>query len=396
MTTPATDMNETNRLATLEKPALIIGVIAIIVAIAGFFIGGDHGAQFFRSYLYAFIVVMAIPVGSLALLAIHNLSGGVWGLVARRYYEAGARTMWFAALAFIPLIFGTHQLYEWTHQEVVAQDAILQWKAPYLNGGFWSIRGIAIVVIWTLLAMMVTRLGSNYERTGDPHTALRARRLSAATLLILAITLTFASVDWVMSTEPHWFSTMYGISFMVGAFLIGHAFAIIGATRNATATAVRRIAGPVPYRDLGNLMLAFVLLWAYTGFSQLLLIWYGNLREEIPWYIKRSQGGWLILGGLLLVMHFFVPFFALLNRPLKENPVTLGRIAMYLILMRVLDVFWYIAPAFHPTDFHLSWMDVAALLGLGGIWFFLYIRNLRDRSLVPIHATTHGEALQHG
>ena len=395
MTVPA-DYNETNGLARFEKPALIVGVIAAIAAVIGLFVNGDHGAQFFRSYLYAFIVVMAIPVGSLALLAIHNLSGGVWGIVARRYYEAGARTMWFIALAFIPIIFGVHNLYEWSHSDVVSHDPILQWKEAYLNGGFWIGRGIAILVIWTVLAMLITRLSRDHERTSDPHTALRMRRLSAATLLILAITLTFAAVDWVMSLEPHWFSTMYGISFMVGAFLIAHAFALIGATRNAAAPVLRRVAQPVHYRDLGNLMLAFILLWAYTGFSQLLLIWYGNLREEIPWYIKRSQGGWLLLGGGLLVLHFFVPFFALLNRSLKENPSTLGKIAMYIVVMRILDVYWYIAPAFHPTGFFLSWIDVAALLGLGGIWLSLYIRNLRDVSLVPVHETYVREALQHG
>lgn len=384
---------EPNRLVRWERPALIVGVVGLIVSAIGLFV--DH-EQFFRSYLYAFIVVMAAPVGSLALLAIHNLSGGVWGNVVRRYYEAGAKTMWFILLAFIPLIFGMHSLYEWTHADVLATDPVLQWKEPYLNGAFWIIRGIVILVVWTLLAMLITRRSSEVERTGDPRTALRMRRLSAGTLVVLAVTLTFASVDWVMSTEPHWFSTMYGISFMIGAFLMGHAFALIGATRNARAALVTRLANPIHYRDLGNFMLAFVMLWAYTGFSQLLLIWYGNLREEIPWYIKRSQGGWLLVGAGLLIFHFFVPFFTLLNRSVKENPVTLGKVAIYIVVMRLVDVFWYIAPAFHPTGFYLSWIDVAAVAGLGGIWLMLYIRHLRDTTLVPTRELYAQEALQHG
>ena len=385
--------NEPNRLLRWEKPALIVGVLGLIVAAIGLFL---EPTQFFRSYLYAFIVVIAAPVGSLALLAIHNLSGGAWGVVVRRYYEAGAKTMWFILLAFLPLIFGMHSLYEWTHADVVAADPILQWKQPYLNGMFWIIRGVVILVIWTLLAMTITRRGREVERTGDPKTALGVRRLSAATLLILSITLTFASVDWVMSTEPHWFSTMYGISFMISAFLMGHAFALIGATSNSGAPLVNRLAGPVHYRDLGNFMLAFVMLWAYTGFSQLLLIWYGNLREDIPWYIKRSQGGWLLVGAGLLIFHFFVPFFALLNRSVKENPSTLRKLAIYIVVMRLIDVFWYIAPAFHPTGFFLSWIDIAAIAGLGGIWLMLYIRNLRDISLVPTRELFAQEALQHG
>lgn len=384
---------EVNRLERFEKPALIVGVIGLIIAAIGLFVDPP---QFFQSYLYAYIVLIGIPVGSLALLAIHNLSGGVWGIVARRYYEAGARTMWFLLVAFIPIIFGIHSLYEWSHLDVVAVDPLLQWKEGYLNDIFWIIRSLVILVIWVGFATILTRLSRDYETNLDPATALRGRRFSAAALVVLAVTLTFASVDWVMSLEPHWFSTMYGISFMVGALLIAHAFALIGSTRNAAAPLISRFAQPVHYRDLGNLMLAFVLLWAYTGFSQLLLIWYGNLREDIPWYIKRAQEGWLIVGAGLLIFHFFVPFFALLNRPLKENPLTLGRIAAYLIVMRLIDIYWYVMPAFHPTGFHLSWVTPAALLGLGGVWFSLYVRSLRDRSLVPVHEPYVQEALQHG
>lgn len=387
----------TTRLSRFQLPAFGVGVLALIAAIVIAVLGNEETKhQFFRAYLFAFIPIVGLAIGSLGILCIQYLSGGDWGVLLRRNMEAGVKTLPFVILAFIPIGLGMHSIYEWSHADVVAKDPILQWKRPFLNPTmFWGF-SLAFLIIWTAIGLTLTKLARDYEDSGSPWTALKMRQISAGTLLFLGLSLTIASTHWIMSLEPHWFSTMYGISFIVGALLISHAFNVLVLTANRNEGVLPRLATRIHFRDVGNLMLAFVMLWAYTAFCQWLLIWYGNLREEIPWYIRRAQGGWLYIAAFLLIFHFFVPFFALLNRPVKENPRILAGLMIYLILMRFVDLYWLIMPAFYPDGVHFHILDVLLPVALLGLWIGLYLRNLRRRPLLPSYEPFVQEALTHG
>lgn len=376
--------SESLRPARWERPALVVGVIGVIASIAGAFTSHD---QFFRSYLVALVFVASLSIGSLAILMIQYLTGGVWGILLRRPLEAATRLMPIVALMFVPLFFGMHSVYEWTHAEVVAADELLRHKAPYLNTGFFWVRTAIYFFLWFLAASLLNRWSEKQEAIAEsPSQArgLRKRHTSAVGLLIMALTLTFASVDWIMSITPHWFSTMFGISFMIGCALTAFSFATIVATSLASHEPIAEIVVPRNFRDLGNLMFAFVMLWAYTGFSEFMLIWYANIQEEVPWYLRRLNGGWGWVTASLLLFHFFVPFMVLLHRSVKDHPKRLAWAALWILVMRAVYDFWLVAPSYSE---HLSahWLDVSTIAGLFGIWLFLYIGQLKKRPLLPLY-----------
>ena len=389
-------MNETystTPLARWQMPALVVGVLGIIGCIVGAISNPD---QFFHSYLFAFIFWLEVTIGSIAILKIQYLSGGVWGILIRRNLESAAKIIPMMAVAFLPIAFGIHRLFEWANPEHVKGDHVLEWKSPYLNVNFFYLRAFVYFALWIGFSWRLLSLSRDHEETMDPWTALKMRRTAAGGLVMLGLTLTLASVDWMMSLEPHWFSTMYGIEFMVGSLLSGHAIAVLVLIRNSNQPGVKGAWTRIHFRDLGNLLLAFTMLWAYTNFCQFLLIWYGNLREETPWYVRRSEGGWLWITGGLLVLHFFVPFFLLLNRPIKEKTKNLARVCIYILIMHVIEVFWVIMPVFYSNGLRVHWLDFAAPLGLGGMWFFFYLGNLKRRALLPTHEPYVREALSHG
>lgn len=397
MTVDTHSVGEKHPLGRLQIPALIAGVVALVALLIGAFMDPQ---QFFRAYLFGFVFCVTIAVGCLGLLMIQFLTGGVWGILIRRIAAAGSRTLPLVALMFVPLVFGLHSIYEWTHEEVVAHDLILQQKQVYLNTGFFLARTAGYLAIWLIGAYLLNRWARDYEKDPDPWTMSKIRRISAGGLVVLALTVTFASVDWMMSLEPHWFSTMYGISFMIHCLLAGMAFCIIIAARTLREGHFQGVIKPVQFRDLGNLQLAFVMLWAYTAFSQYMLIWYGNLLEEIPYYLKRSEGGWGFIAILLMVFHFFLPFFMLLMRAIKDRPHVLRTVAALLLLMHAVDLYWLIVPAFH-TDFHFGWMYPVALIALGGIWLWGFFWQLGRASVLPTHepyvrSALTGEAVSHG
>jgi hypothetical protein len=386
------DLYAPNAMTGWEKPALVVGVIGVIALIFG---AVTEPLEFFRSYLFGFMFWVAISLGAIVILMIQYLSGGVWGILVRRSHEAAARTIPLMAIAVIPLMLGIHSIYEWSHEEVVAVDQVLQIKSPYLNEPFFIARTVFYFAVWIVISVFLLRMARDYEETLSPATALKMRKLSAGGLVAMAITLTFASVDWMMSLEPHWFSSMFGISFMVASLLGAHALSILVVTSNSKTMPIAAVAQRVHFRDLGNFMLAFVMLWAYTGFSQLLLIWYANMLESIPWYLHRSQGGWLVMASMLLVFHFFLPFFLLLMRPIKDRPRTLAIVALFVLFMRAIDFFWIVKPSFFPTGFHIHWLDFAAFIGIGGIWLAVFFRSLNRRPVVPGYEPYVREALSH-
>jgi hypothetical protein len=381
-------------------PALVIGVIGLVASIAGAFMAQE---QFFRSWLVAFIFWTALTIGSLAILMLQYMTGGWWGYMIRRPLLAAIANFPLMILAAIPVYVGAEHLYTWMDHDLMEHDHILNQKVAYLNWEAFVGRGILFFALWMLWAYMLRRYDAAFDETGSPHTALSLRRWSASGLLLVALTSTFASVDWMMSLDPYWFSTMFGISFLIGAGLLAFSFAILVITGMADQSPVKDVAKPVYFRDLGNLTFAFVMLWAYTAFSQFLLIWYGNIKEEIPWYLVRSHGAWGFVSVMMIVLHFFLPFLLLLMRGIKDRPKLLGRVVLFIIVMRAVDYYWIVAPNWstegHHATFNLHWLDFTTILGLGGIWVFMFFRTLGKRDVLASRAQFQEEkkeALSHG
>jgi hypothetical protein len=381
------------RVASLQRLALVVGVAGLALCAVGF---AANRAHFFKAYLLAYVFWIGIALGSLAISMLHHLSGGAWGVVIRRVLEAASRTLPFMALLFLPIAFGVHELYLWANPEAVAKDAILQHKAAYLNVPFFIIRAAIYFVIWSALAYLLSKWSLEQEQRGETGQALRMQRLSGLGLVLYALTILFMSVDWIMSLDPHWFSTIYGILFMGGQGLSAFAFAIAVAVLLSRTEPMSRVIAPAHLHDLGKLMLAFVMLWAYFSFSQFLIIWSANLPEEIPWYLRRWGGGWQWVGLLLIFGHFVLPFVLLLSSDIKKSGRTLIGVAVTIILMRIVDLFWNIGPLHHEESFGATWLDAVAPVALGGIWLALFLWQLRTRPLLPMGEPYLAEALEHG
>ena len=373
-------------LAQLQRRALVVGCIGVALCLLwGTFL---NPVQFFYSYLMAFLFWVGIALGSLAILMLHHLVGGAWSAMIQRVLEAATRTLPLLAVFFVPLLFGMGALYSWARPEVVAADVILQHKRAYLNVPFFIVRTVIYFAIWLLMAQCLNRWSRQHEATvGQPtqdQVRRRLRLLSAPGLGLYALTVTFASIDWVMSLEPYWYSTMYGVLFIVGQALSALAFAIVAVSLFAATEPVASVATPERFHDLGNLLLAFVMLWAYIGFSQFLIIWSGNLAEEVPWYLHRTRGGWDGMAMFLILFHFALPFVLLLIRSTKRHVRALASVATLVCCVHVVDLFWLVLPALHQSALRVHWMDIVAPIGLGGIWLALFTRNLATRSLIPL------------
>jgi len=377
----------------LRRRAALVGGIALLVSVVGGFANPEH---FFRSYLFAYAYWAGIAIGSLAIIMLHHLSGGGWGMMIRRLLEAATRTLPLVAALFLPILPGMKALYEWARPEVVVADKILQFKAPYLNVPFFALRTIFYFSAWIALAHFLNRWSRQQDETGDPALAGRMETLSGPGLVLFGATVTFASFDWVMSLEPHWFSTIFGLSFMVGQVLTAFPFAIAMTAYLSGRKPMSEAVTADHFHDLGKLTLAFVMLWAYLSFSQFLIIWSGNLPEETPYYLKRLTGGWQFLQLALIVFHFALPFVLLLSRSLKRSGTRLVKVAVLILLMRFVDLYMQIIPAGHDAKFHLSWMDLAAPIGIGGLWLSAFLRQLESRPVLPIRDPQFAEALESG
>ncbi len=381
------------RVAGLQRFAMLVGLAGIALCAVGFAANREH---FFKSYLLAYVFWIGIALGSLALSMVHHLSGGAWGVVIRRVLEAASRTLPFMALLFLPIAFGMHELYLWANADAVAKDAILQHKAPYLNVPFYFVRAAIYFTVWSTLAFLLSKWSLEQEREGEHGQALKMQRLSGGGLVLYAITILFMSVDWIMSLDPHWFSTIYGILFMGGQGLSALAFSIAAVVLLSRTEPMSRVIAPAHLHDLGKLMLAFVMLWAYFSFSQFLIIWSANLPEEIPWYLKRMGGGWQWVGLALIFGHFVLPFVLLLSSDVKKNGRTLIGVAIAVIAMRIVDLFWNIGPMHHEAKFGVSWLDAVTPIAVGGVWVALFLWQLQSRSLLPMGEPYLAEALEHG
>lgn len=380
-------------LRQLRVRASILGVIGVVALAAGAFLSRD---QFFRSYLWAYIFFVGISAGCLAWLMCQHHSGGAWGVVIRRPAEAAARTLPLLAVLFIPIALGIPSLYPWQHPNVVAADPVLAHKQVYLNTPFFLIRTAAFFGGWIFLTWYLTRWSGRQDEGAAEPASTKMRHISGPGLVFWAFSVTFMSIDWAMSLNPHWFSTMFGLLFVAGQGLSALSFLITILVFLSNFRPMSEVLTPKHLHDIGKLLLANVMVWAYFSFSQFLIIWAGNLPEEIPWYLERLKGGWEYIGMLIVIGHFALPFALLLSRDLKRNFKLLASIAVFILFMRIVDVYWQVMPDASKGALAVSWLDFAALIGLGGIWAAYFLVQLEKRPLMPLNEPDLLETLEHG
>ena len=359
----------------------------------------SNPTHFWQSYLFAYIFWSGLAIGCLGIFFLHNVVGGNWGVAIRRLVESGVKTLPLVFVLIIPIFFALGSLYKWTDATYRAEHFATGHKAAYLNPTWFIIRTVLYFAIWIFSGFRILKMANEYDRTGDPSLFQRIKKRSAPALLVFVVTTSLAFIDWIMSLESDWYSTIYGWMFTVGEVLLTFAFLVavlvLLSKREPFASFLTR----QHYHDLGNLMLAFTMLWAYMSFSQFLIIWAENLPDEIPWYVRRFSGGWGYVGWTIAIFHFFIPFFLLLLRFVKKNASRLRTLAIWIIIMRMLDVFWIVEPAFRQRGLEVYWTDLAALIGLGGIWLAYFVWNLKSRPLLAsrdprdtysLMVTTHG------
>lgn len=388
----------------LEAPATVgflrtlgmtLGILGLIGSAVGYFVAPDY---FFRAGLVGCVFWVGISLGCLAISMLGHLTGGDWQVVIRRVLEAAARVV------PVPLIFlfllliagGMPALYEWAHPDKVQADHVLQLKQPYLNPTAFYIRLAIYSVIWIGLAYSLSSLSRRQDQTQDLSLISRMKMISAPGLIIYVLSLTFASVDWLMSLQPHWFSTIFGFYLVASQGLAGFAFLIVIAVLLSRSGTMEGIYQPRHFHDWGKLMFAFVMIWMYFSYSQWLITWAGNLPEEISFFLARIRGGFGLLTLLIVIFHFVVPFSLLLSRDLKRNGRALVLVAGTLLLMRWVELFWQVEPAFHERHAANDWLYVVVPLFIGGVWLFFFSRQLSSRPLLPIHDPYLPEAIAHG
>ena len=371
-------------LSRIQRPAIILGAVGLVAGVIGYAL---NPAQFFHSYLFAYMFWFGITVCALPILMIDHLAGGRWGAVIQRFLEASTRLLPLMALLFIPIVLGIGSIYEWSHADVVANDALLQHKAPYLNIPFFVLRAVLYFVIFIGMSVFLNRWSRERDLTGDYNFTRRLRRLGGYGLPIFTITLSFVLIDWLMSLEPHWFSTMYPLMVGMGMMVTAFAFVILMLILFSRYQPVSDVASPKIFSDLGSLLFSFIMIWAYFSYSQFMLMWYANLPEEAPWYLTRMSGGWQWIAIAIILFMFVLPFFMLISGDIKRSGRWMIFITLVVLGIRLVDMFWLVMPAFQHGHAALtvSWLDIVMPIALGGIWVGAYLWQLGRRPLVALH-----------
>src|SRR5208282_2963057 len=300
------------------------------------------------------------------------------------------------AVLYLPILFRLPLLYSWADADKVKADVALQYKESYLNVPFFTARTVFYFGVWILIAHFLNKWSRQQDETGDPSLIQRMRNLSGPGLAIYGLTATFTAVDWVMSLEAHWFSTIYGLIFMVTQALAAMALVTLTVILLSREKSIAELTPPSVLNDYGNLLLTFTMLWAYLSFSQFLIIWAGNMREEIPWYLTRAQGGWTAVAVVLIIFHFAVPFLLLLNRFVKRRAQVLAAVAAGLLVMGLVDIYWLTVPAFEQTGPELHVTDGLAILGIGGLWLWRFATQLKALPLLPLNDPRRKGSIHHG
>jgi hypothetical protein len=384
----------TEQIGALGSRSLMFGGAGALLTAVGFFVAPG---TFLQSYLIGYIFWISLTLGALGVLMVHHLSGGAWGMAGRRIWEASTRTLPLMVLLFLPLAFNLETLYSWARPEAV-DDHVIHLKAAYLNAPFFYARAVLFFVIWGGLIFLLNK----WSREQDEQPAeligpkdRRFRLLSGPGLCLWVLSVTFMSVDWVMSLDAHWYSTIFGVLMIGGQGLSTLAFTILVLAALVKFQPMARVAHADIFHDLGKLMFAFTMLWTYFSVSQLLIIWSANLPEEVPFYLERLNGPWRTISIGLLVLQFVVPFLFLLSRDLKRNPQVVRWVALVILIMRVVDITWTIGPVFRHEGSTLHWLDFAVVLGMGLPWLAIFWRSLAGRPLVPARDPYYKEAMAH-
>jgi hypothetical protein len=374
-----------------ERTAFLIGGIGLLACLAGAYF---DTTQFLRSYLWSYWFWLGAAIGCGQILMLYHLVGGAWGFVIQRILEAAVRTMPWMFVLVIPLVLGIPRLYTYANPQLLAADLALRHKSAYLNPTGVVIRLAIYFVVWGVIGYLLSRWSRRQDETQDSRYVVWRMRLSGVGIVLYSLAVTFAAVDWIMALEPDWYSTMYPGFYLVGQALTAFAIAIVVLRYAAEHEPLASIISPKEFHDLGNLLLTAVVLWAYVEVSQLIVTWSGNLPKEIVWYLHRAEGSWAWITLFLVICHFFAPFFILLGRANKLHSHRLAWVAVFVVGMHLVDNYWNVEPAFHPKHIFVSWLDIAAPIGLGGVWVGLLLRQLKKRPLVPEYDPRVAEALE--
>ena len=388
-------------LTGLRSLALGVGGIGTLVWAVGLYLDPE---QALRSWLLGFIFWAGIGIGGIGLIILQYLTGGAWGVVIRRTAEAASRTLPVLIVLFLPIAFGVTRLYEWTH--FPADEHVIHARGWYMTVWGWTLRSIIYFLLFGVMAYLLNKWSANQDKANSHEEAAgwlgRATAFSGPTMVIYALVVTFAAVDWVMTLEPHWFSTIFGLLFVAGWALSCICFSVVVLAFLHDKVPMNHVLGRRHFHDLGKLMLALVMVWAYFNFSQYLIIYSGNIPEETIWFIKRSTGGWGWMAWGLILFHFAVPFLILLQQGLKRRPVRLAGVAIFILVMRLVDMYFLIGPSLRigqhgpNVPFTVSWMDLVAPLAVGGIWVWYFLGQLMKRPMVPVMDPFLENAIEHG
>ncbi len=385
-------LSANNVLRKLEKPALGLGGIALAASAVGALVAPQ---AFYQAWLVAFLYWLAFALGSTALLLVQYISGGRWGAAIRRPLEAAAGNVPLMALFFIPIALGVGHLYPWADEAKVSASAILQFKSVYLNPTWFVVRAVVYFAVWTVIANRLVAWSREEDAQG--YSAARAGRVSVlahAGIIVWALTMSLAAIDWGMSLEVAWFSHIYGLMFSGAQLLSALALAIVVSAKIADHRPVSTVISPGRFHDIGKLLLAFTMVWTYFQLSQYIIMWGANLPEEVEWYIVRNQGGWDYLTLFLFLFHFVVPFSLLLSQSRKKVPSKIAAVAGLVVFMRYVDIFWWITPTFSHS-FFVHPLHLSTALGIGGIWLWRYIGALAARPLLAVHDPVIATELEH-
>ncbi len=391
----ADELTLRDRLGRVQRLAALVGAVGVALCLLG---AVCSTRQFFFSYLFGYLFWVGVALGGFGILMIHHLTGGGWGFAIRRFLEAGLMTLPLLAGLFVPLLFGLPHLYRWARPHGGGEERPpLPHQHLYLSVPAFTGRAVVIFGLWIGLAVLLNRFSHQQDATADdPAPTRRLRTLAGPGLVLYGLTGTFALVDWVMVLESNWYSSVFPVQVMIGQMLstLALAIALLAWLRNRPP--LRDRLRDEHFHSLGSLLLALVMLWTYLAISQLLIIWSGNLPREIFWYLHRSAGGWKWWIGFLTLFHFFIPFCLLLSKGVKRRVPILGGIALGVFIIHAANDFWLVAPALHPEGLWISWLDLAAPLGLGGVWLAVFLARLKSRPLLPAHDPRMDGDLAHG
>ncbi len=368
-----------------QKYALAVGIGFAIPSIIGWILEYD---QFYRSYLLGYMWCMELTLGSLALLMLYHLTGGAWGTVIRRILEAAMQNIWLMLPLFAPIVIGIHRLYPWSRPEELASSAHLRLIAhQYLRLSLWLFRAGLYFIVWIVLVWVLIRISRRQDRAPAEVFDRTLRSISGPGEVVYMLLTLFLYTDWLMSLTPDWISLIYGLIFNAGHGLAAISLSVIVAAMLVRHEPMKNVVQPDQFLDHGKIMLTFVMIWGWWSYAQWIIFWSGNKPEEISWYVARTRGGWQYYGIALILGYFCIPFALLLSRSFKSNPRTLMRLAIWMLIARYLDDYWFIMPAFpnRVGHFHYSWLDAVVPLSLAGFWAALFLQNLKSRPLLALH-----------